>query len=163
PQFSVSAERDGYEVSCFVKINGQPVDIARNECKSPLLFFYNNNLYLWNRPEDVALAERFAGGESRFIPKAEWPAQLRDFVLPLTMEYPVDFGRGLVREIREGDPERKLLLQEKGDYLVFQPLYSYKGFETRPGGKDEIVVPDGDKVLIVHRNKEAELQFFRKL
>jgi non-specific serine/threonine protein kinase len=25
------------------------------------------------------------------------------------------------------------------------------------------VVPDGDKVLIVHRNKEAELQFFRKL
>jgi len=56
-----------------------------------------------------------------------------------------------------------LLLQEKGDYLVFQPLYSYKGFETRPGGKDQIVVPDGHQVLIVHRNKEAELQFFRKL
>ncbi len=34
------------------------------------------------------------------------------------------------------------MLQEKGDYLVFQPVFSYKGFETRPGGKDEIVVPD---------------------
>ena len=163
PQFSVSAEKDGYEVSCFVKINGQPVDIARNECRSPLLFFYNNNLYLWNKPEDIALIEKFAGGQGRMIPKAEWPAQLRSFVLPLTMDYPVDFGSGLVREIREGDPEKKLLLQEKGDYLVFQPIFSYKGFETRPGGKDEIVVPDGDKVLIVHRNKEAELQFFRKL
>ncbi|HXB96261.1 MAG TPA: SNF2-related protein, partial [Puia sp.] len=163
PQFSVSPEKDGYEVSCFVKINGQPVDISRNECKSPLLFFYNNNLYLWNRPEDVALAEKFAGAESRIISRADWPAQLREFVLPLTTEYQVDFAGGLVREIREGDPERKLLLQEKGDYLVFQPLFSYKGFETRPGGKNEIVVPDGDKVLIVHRNKEAEAQFFRKL
>ena len=61
------------------------------------------------------------------------------------------------------DLEKRLLLQEKGDYLVFQPLFSYKGFETRPGGKDEIIVPDGGQVLIVHRNKESELQFFRKL
>jgi non-specific serine/threonine protein kinase len=75
----------------------------------------------------------------------------------------VEFDPELVREVRDGDPERKLLLQEKGDYLVFQPLFSYKGFETRPGGKDEIIVPDGQQVLIVHRNKEAELQFFRKL
>jgi superfamily II DNA or RNA helicase len=163
PQFAVSAEKDGYAVSCFVKINGQPVDICRNECQSPLIFFYNNNLYLWNRPEDIALAEKFTGRESRVISKADWPTQLRDFVLPLTRDYQVDFDNGLIREIKDGDPERKLLLQEKGDYLVFQPLFSYKGFETRPGGKDEIVVPDGDRVLIVHRNKEAELQFFRKL
>jgi superfamily II DNA or RNA helicase len=163
PQFSVSADKDGYEVSCFVKINGQPVDVSRNECKSPLIFFYNNNLYLWNKPEDIALVEKFAGRQSQAIPKSEWAAQLKDFVLPLTKDYQVDFDGGLIREVRDGDPEKKLLLQEKGDYLVFQPLFSYKGFETRPGGKDEIVVPDGERVLIVHRNKEAELQFFRKL
>jgi len=88
---------------------------------------------------------------------------MKDFVLPLTRDYQVDFDPELVREVRDGDPEKKLLLQEKGDYLVFQPIFSYKGFETRPGGKDEIIVPDGHQVLIVHRNKEAELQFFRKL
>jgi superfamily II DNA or RNA helicase len=163
PQFNVSAGKTGYELSCFVKINGQPVDISRNECKSPLLFFYNNNLYLWNKPDDIALVEKFMGRESQTIHREEWQTQLREFVLPLTKDYQVDFDHDIVREVREGDPERKLLLQEKGDYLVFQPIYSYKGFETRPGGKDEIVVPDGDRVLIVHRNKEAELQFFRKL
>jgi hypothetical protein len=42
-------------------------------------------------------------------------------------------------------------LQEKGDYLVFQPLFSYQGFEIKTGDKDEVIVPDGDKVLIVHR------------
>src|SRR6185437_6655594 len=119
---------------------GQPVDIRRNECQSALIFVYNNNLYLWNKPEDIALVERFSDRESRTISKANWPTQLKDFVLTLTRDYQVDFDNGLIREIRDGDPERKLLLQEKGDYLVFQPLFSYKGFETRPGGKDEIVV-----------------------
>jgi SNF2 family DNA or RNA helicase len=118
---------------------------------------------MWNRPEDIALVERFTGRQAAAISRADWPTQLREFVLPLTRDYQVEFDNGLIREIKDGDPERKLLLQEKGDYLVFQPLFSYKGFETRPGGKDEIVVPDGDRVLIVHRNKEAELQFFRKL
>jgi superfamily II DNA or RNA helicase len=163
PQFAVSQGKEGYEIACYVKINGQPVDIRRNECKSPLIFFYNNNLYLWSRPEDIALVEKFASGEGRVIPRADWPAQLKNQVLPLTRDYQVEFDNGLIREVRDGDPERKLLLQEKGDYLVFQPLFSYKGFETRPGGKDEIVVPDGDRVLIVHRNREAEQQFFRKL
>ncbi|HET6256464.1 MAG TPA: DEAD/DEAH box helicase [Puia sp.] len=163
PQFSVSPGPDGFEVSCFVKINGQAVDIARNECASPVIFFYNNNGYLWNRPEDIALVEKFAGKEKWVISREDWPARMRDLILPLTREYSVEFDPELVREIRDGDPERKLLLQEKGDYLVFQPLFSYKGFETRPGGKDEIVVPDGQQVLIVHRNKEAELQFYRKL
>ncbi|HUB60505.1 MAG TPA: hypothetical protein VL978_07385, partial [Puia sp.] len=163
PQFSVSSGADGFEVSCYVKINGQAVDISRNECDSPVIFLLNNNGYLWNRPEDIALVEKFAGKEKWIISREDWPARMRDLLLPLTREYTVDFDPELVREVRDGDPERKLLLQEKGDYLVFQPLYSYKGFETRPGGKEEIVVPDGHQVLIVHRNKEAELQFFRKL
>ena len=47
---------------------------------------------------------------------------------------------------------------------MFQPASSpIKVSASDPGGKDEIVVPDGEQVLIVHRNKEAELQFFRKL
>ncbi|HLI92788.1 MAG TPA: SNF2-related protein, partial [Puia sp.] len=163
PQFSVSGGRSGYELSCFVKINGQAVDIAKNESSSPVIFLYNNNGYLWNRPEDVLLVEKFAGKEPRVIGRGEWPERMKDLILPLTRDYTVEFDQELVREIRDGDPDRKLLLQEKGDYLLFQPVFSYKGFETRPGGKDEIIVPDGQQVLIVHRNKEAELQFFRKL
>jgi len=163
PFFSVARDGNGYELSCYVKINGQPVDISKNECKSPVVFFYNNNIYLWNKPEDISLVEKFSGREKWSIKKEDWAARLKDLVLPLTMDYHVDFDNGLVREVRDGDPEKKLLLQEKGDYLIFQPLFSYKGYETRPGGKDEIIVPDGDQVLIVHRNKEAELQFFRKL
>jgi non-specific serine/threonine protein kinase len=56
-----------------------------------------------------------------------------------------------------------VVLQEKGDYLVFQPVFSYKGFETKPGGKDDLVIPSGDKVMIVHRAREKETAFIQKL
>src|SRR4029078_320880 len=69
----------------------------------------------------------------------------------------------MVNEIKDGQPEVKLFLQEKGDYLVFQPSFSYKGYETRAKDRDEIVVPHGDKVLIVHRNRQVENAFISKL
>ncbi len=88
---------------------------------------------------------------------------MKTFILPLTKEYHIDFAEDLIKEVKDGDPEKKLLLQEKGDYLIFQPVFSYKGYETRPGGKDEIIVPDEDKVLIVHRNRTAEVEFIASL
>jgi len=127
------------------------------------LFFYNNNLYLWNRQEDVAIIEKFTTKKKYIIEKDDWSNQLKNFILPLTKDYHVEFDQDLIKEVKSGDPERKLLLQEKGDYLLFQPIFSYKGFETMYGGKDEIIVPDGDKVLIIHRNKEIESDFIAKL
>jgi non-specific serine/threonine protein kinase len=97
------------------------------------------------------------------ISKADWPLQLKSFILPLSKKYNVEFAKELITEIKDGEPEKKLLLQEKGDYLVFQPVFSYKGFETKAGEKDEIVIPHGEKVLIVHRNKETEKEFLTKL
>jgi hypothetical protein len=163
PFFRVISQKNLFEVRCFVKINGQAVEITSNECQSGVLFFYNSNLYLWNKPEDIAVVEKFTIKGKLVIEKTDWPQTLRNFILPLTKEYHVEFSDDLVKEIKNGEPEKKLQLQEKGDYLVFQPVFSYKGFETRAGGKDEIVVADGDKVLIVHRNKESEHQFTKSL
>ena len=60
-------------------------------------------------------------------------------------------------------PDVKLQLLEKGDYLVFQPIFTYQGFDTKASDKLTITIPDGDKILIIHRNKEAEEAFVSKL
>ena len=163
PYFKVSANGNNFEVECWVKLSGQHIPVTDNVVSSSLLFFYNQNIYLWDKPEDAKLVDRFASKGKLTFTKPEWPEQLRQFILPLTKDYFVEFDQQLISQVKDGDPEKRVVLQEKGDYLVFQPLFSYKGFETKPGGKDELVIPDGEKVWIVHRNKEKEKDFFQKI
>lgn len=163
PYFKVSLNQNEYEVECWVKVSGYHLPVSQNAINSSIFFFYNENLYLWDKPEDSKLVDRFISKGKLVFTKEEWPEQLRQFVLPLTKEYHVEFDSALISQVKDGDPEKRVVLQEKGDYLIFQPLFSYKGFETKPGGKNELVIPDGEKVWIVHRNKERESEFFHKI
>ncbi|MGE5108009.1 MAG: DEAD/DEAH box helicase [Sphingobacteriales bacterium] len=43
------------------------------------------------------------------------------------------------------------------------PVFNYKGFEVKGNEKDTITIPVDGKILIVHRNKEAEDAFLQKL
>ncbi len=162
PFFRVSPQKEFIEIRCFARITGQPIDLMQNKCSSQVLFFHNNNLYNWNKPEDIMLLTGFRDGRL-LIPRADWPMHLRKTILPLQQEYQVEFDPELVKEIKSGDPEKKLLLQEKGEYLLFQPVFSYKGFETSSTGKDLLMVPDGDKVLLIQRNREKETAFINQL
>jgi hypothetical protein len=162
PSFKIYAHKNHIEIKAFTRITGQSIDLTQNKCNSQVILFLNNCLYLWNKPEDIAVISKFTEGKLT-IPKEDWPEQLRSFVIPLQKEYHVEFDHDLIREIKSGDPERKILLQEKGEYLLFQPVFSYKGFETTSIGKDQLVVPDGDKVLLIQRNKEKESAFINQL
>ena len=162
PSFKVSTNKNNIEIRAFTRITGQSIDLTQNKCNSQVILFFNNCLYLWDKPEDIAIISKFNDGRMT-ISRADWPEQLRNFIIPLQKEYHVEFENELIREVKSGDPERKILLQEKGDYLLFQPVFSYKGFETTSIGKDQLVVPDGDKVLLIQRNKEKETAFINQL
>ena len=138
-------------------------DLADNESPSPLIFLYNHQGYLWKNTEVIDVVDKFLMEGQLEISNDDWNKTLHQFLLPLTKEYKVDFDKSLVQEIKDGDPEVKLFLLEKGDYLVFQPSFSYKGYETKARDRDEIIVPQGDKVMIVHRNREVEKSFISKL
>ena len=163
PVFKVIAKNNHFEIACMVKIDGDIISFSENECKSSLVFLYNHILYLWQKPEDVLQAEKFIKEGNIELSKANWAEKMQKIILPLTKEYEVEFDKSLVKEIKSGTPDIKLMLQEKGDYLVFQPIYSYKGFDTRPADKETITIPDGDKILIIKRNKEAEEAFINKM
>ena len=163
PHFSITKEGKGYEIECFVKPGAVAYGLNDNELPSPLLFLYNHQLYLWGQAEAVSIAEKFLPKGKIAISEKAWPDMLRKDVLPWTKEYKVDFDRSLVDEVKDGEPEIKLYLQERGDYLIFQPIFSYKGFDTKAKDGDELILPQGDKVIIIQRNKEAEHRFLDKL
>ena len=163
PQFKIVAREDHFELQCRFNINGAAQPVTGNECGNSLLFLYNHVFYLWQKAEDVLQAEKFIKNGNVKLSKENWAVQMQKTIMPLTKEYKVEFDKSLVKEIKSGEPEVKLMLQEKGDYLVFQPVFTYQGFETRATDKETITIPDGDKILIVHRNKEAEQRFIDTL
>lgn len=163
PYFKVSGNGRSFEMEAWVKVSGNNVPVTSNQVESSLLFMYNDNVYMWQKSEDVNLVDKFISKGRLSFSADEWPAQLKNFILPLTREYHVDFDASIISEVRDGDPEKRVVLQEKGDYLIFQPIFSYKGFETKAGGKDDLVIPSGDKVMIVHRAKDKEAAFIQKL
>ncbi|MES2890530.1 MAG: SNF2-related protein [Bacteroidota bacterium] len=163
PQFKIIAQEGDFELQCRFNINGAAQPVTDNECENSILFLYNHTFYLWQKPEDVLQAEKFLKNGNIKLRKETWSAQMQKLIMPLTKDYQVEFDKSLIREVKSGEPEVKLMLQEKGDYLVFQPIFTYKGFETKATDKDTITIPDGDKILIVHRNKEAEQRFLDKL
>jgi hypothetical protein len=162
PHFSIKKSK-GFTIYCKVKAGPLEFDLADNETPSPLLFLYNNQLHLWENKEAIQLTDKFLPKGKMEVSAAEWEKTLNSFVMPLAKEYKVDFDKSLVQEIKDGSPEVKLFLMEKGDFLVFQPIFSYKGYETKIKDRDEVVVPQGDKVLVVYRNREKENEFIQKL
>ena len=163
PIFKVQASADHFEIACTVKLMGETIPFTDNECNSSLVYLNDHVLYLWQKTEDVLQAEKFLKEGNIQLSKDNWADKMKKVILPLTKEYKVEFDKTLVREIKSGEPEVKLQLQEKGDYLVFQPVFTYKGFETKPVDKENIIIPDGDKILIIERNLEAEEAFLKKL
>lgn len=159
--FCVQNAEDGKRIESQLLLEQEKVKLSENEWGSDLLFLHNKTFYLWERSEQVLVAEKFRN--SLYVPNAEWPALLKELVLPLSNEYNVSFASSLIRETKEGQPDTSVMLIEKGDYLLFQPVFTYKGFSVKPNDKDMIIVPDNEKVLMVKRNVEAEKQFIAKL
>ncbi len=163
PVFKVIAQNGGFELNCMFKADGQLVPISENESGSSLMVIYNNTAYLWKNAEDVLEVERFARKGGIKLNKTSWSAQMQQTVLPLARQYQVEFDKSLVKEIKASNPEVKLNLVEKGDYLVFQPVFSYNGFDAKPSDRETLIIPDGDKIVQVSRNLEAEEAFISKL
>jgi SNF2 family DNA or RNA helicase len=163
PQFNVTTNGKNFEIECYVKPDAVPYALQDNEVQSALVFMYNHLLYIWDNAEAVETAEKFLPKGVMKVKAEDWPSTLSKLVMPLTKEYKVDFEKSLVSEIKDGEPEVKLFLHEKGDFLVFQPIFSYKGFDTKAKDKDEMIIPYQDKVIVVYRNREAESRFLEKL
>ena len=97
------------------------------------------------------------------IRKEEWAEKLQTFVLPLSKMYHIHFGNVEKEELNNITPEVSIHLKERGDYLLFQPVFSYQGFEVRAIDKDKIIVPLSDKILMIQRNLETEARIISKI
>ena len=161
--FNITYNQGIYEVQCFVKLNHIEVPVTESESKSSLLFLYNNTFFLFEQPKDVLLAEKFLPAGKIKIEQKDWSSQLNEMILPLAKQYNVQFNNVKREDIKDIKPEVKLLLKEKGDYLLFQPVFIYKGYEVKPQDKDKLIIPQQDGLLVIQRNTAEEQAFIKKV
>lgn len=163
PEFTVSYEEDHYEIVCSVKTEIGEVSVSDNEHDSALIMQSGNHFFLWEKAEHITLIEKFLPSGKIIIDKEEWNRQLQEFILPLAKEYAVHFSNLRKEEIKDIRPEVKLQLKEKGDYLLFEPVFNYRGYDVRKGDKEKVIIPVSDRLLIIQRNMDAENQFIEKV
>jgi non-specific serine/threonine protein kinase len=137
--------------------------VEENECVSPMIFQYHNQFFTWANTEDVAVVNNFLPSGKMVIKESMWADKLQHFILPLSKNYAVNFGNLEKEEIKDVLPDCKLLLKEKGDYLVLEPIFSYKGYEIGNSDKEKIIMPFADKLLVIQRNMGAERAFMSRL
>lgn len=163
PSFRVYPQKGAIWAECFARVNELSIDLKENEWSSEALMLYNKVMYAWEKQEDVEVVQGFLPEGKLKIKEADFPDYLQKKLSVLARTYSVEFDRSLVLEVKDGEPEIRVQLQEKNDFLLFQPVFSYKGYEIRTNEKDSISVPVNGKVLVINRNVAAEQRFVKKL
>ncbi|MDE1192508.1 MAG: SNF2-related protein, partial [Arachidicoccus sp.] len=160
--FEVKSTQDGYDVECYAETLLGNKRIDDNEMSGTFIFQIENQFYLWQNAEDALLADKFSSSGKIVFEKGK-ENELYDFVLPLSKNYKVNFT-GIAQDVlKDIEPEVRINLSEKGEYLIIEPVFVYLNHIIKKEDNDKIVLPQIDRILIIHRNKEAENIFFQKI
>ena len=163
PEFEISYNNNQYVVDCRIKLPLADLNITENGSNSHFLFQYHQQFFIWKKAEDILLVEKFLPSGKMVIEPENWSKQLQEFILPLSKEYGVHFTNVKKEEVKDAKPELKILLKEKGDYLLFQPIFNYRGYDVTNTDKEKIFFPIADKLLVIHRNILLEQELMQRI
>jgi non-specific serine/threonine protein kinase len=157
----VGVANDEVLVHAHTFINNTKTSLQENEWRGMIIFCAAQNLYTWQKPEDILLADKFRDGKR--IKAEDWNDYATKVIMPLARDYPVKFDKSLIKEVENKSPDIVLQLIEKGDFLVFNPIFSYNDIPAPADEQPTITMVQNGHILIVHRMLEKERAFIQKL
>jgi SNF2 family DNA or RNA helicase len=111
----------------------------------------------------ISIAEQFQHGGLLKIDIKDWPAYLKDELLPLSGNTAIVFDESLKENISEVEPELKLYLRETDKMMVFKPIFDYAGVEKQWLDTTPAVTAQNGKVVVHERNEATEQTFLTML
>lgn len=163
PYFIVKKQKNNFAVECRIKLPLADVNLSENEFTHPFLFKYNDVVFNWEKTETLPLLEKFVTEGLWEIKEEDWQEALSKTIIPLSKEYTVDFENIPKAEIKNAKPSMQVWLKEKGDYLIFEPVFHYNGLPIKTDDKEKIILHQYGELLIINRNISAEQEFMQSI
>jgi SNF2 family DNA or RNA helicase len=156
PIFKVEKKADKYIIHAALNLPFGKISIADNHAKSHYLFQYENQFYSWKNREDLKWVEQFMPTGSNEINLEDWPVYLQSVLLPLSKLYQVELGNVKQEKLRGIKPQLQIILKEDRDYLLFEPIYTYKDLVVTDDDGPSVIQQQGDKIVILERDLAEE-------
>ena len=156
PCFRVEKEADRYIIYAQVILPEGKISLEENHSKSHYVFQYHHQYFTWKNREDLKWVEQFMPTGFNEIDLENWPDYLQSTLLPLSKLYAVELGNVKQEKLKGVKPELQILLKEDRDYLVFEPLYTYKDIVVTKDDGPSVIQQQGDKIIILDRDLAAE-------
>ena len=156
PSFKVEKEGDRYIVYAQVILPDGKISIAENHAKSHYIFQHHHQFFTWKNREDVKWVELFMPNGFNQVLLEHWPDYLQNVLLPLSKLYQVELGNVRQEKLKGVKPQLQIILKEKNDYLLFEPIYNYKDIIVTIEDGPSVIQQQGDKLIILERNLAEE-------
>jgi SNF2 family DNA or RNA helicase len=156
PRFKVEKKGDKYIIHAQVNLPTGKISIADNHAKTHYLFQVENQFYSWKNREDLKWVEQFMPTGSNEIDLEDWPVYLQSVLLPLSKLYQVELGNVKQEKLRGIKPQLQIILKEDRDYLLFEPIYTYKDIVVTADDGPSVIQQQGDKIVTLERDLAEE-------
>lgn len=156
PSFKVEKKTNKYIVNALVHLPTGIVSIAANLIKSHYFFQYQQQFFIWKNKVDIKWVEQFMPYGYNEVDLTDWPAYLQNVLLPLSKLYLVELGNVKQEKLKGIKPQLQIVLKEDGEYLLFEPIYSYKDIIVSIEEGPTVIQQQEDKIIILERDMAEE-------
>ena len=156
PSFKVEKDTNKYIIYAQVKLPEGSISLADNHAKSHYIFQYHHQFFTWKNRADVNWVEQFMPTGFNEVDLDNWPAYLKDTLLPLSKLYAVELGNVKQEKLKGIKPQLQIILKEDRDYLIFEPIYNYNGIIVTIDEGPSVIQQKEDKIIILERDLAEE-------
>lgn len=123
----------------------------------PMALVTEEQIYPINNPKDFQAVELAAKHSHMRVRKVGRESFIKQVILPLLQNYPVDIQIDLdIQDIDGVEPEAKLFLGEQGNYLSLTPVFEYGEQQITHDQLQDLVFHSGNEIFRMKRDYDYE-------
>lgn len=157
PSFILKEDEEDIVLEISLLVGDKKIEPTAILYTYPMALVTQQHMYPINNPKDFQAVELAATHPTMRVRKVGREVFIKEVILPLLQNYPVDIQIPLdIQDIDGVEPEAKLYLGEQEGYLSLMPIFEYGEQEITHDQLQDLVYHSGDEIFRVKRDYDYE-------